>query len=487
MLLDFDACYRAVRSRDARFDGRFYTAVRSTGVYCRPSCPAQTPLGRNVRFYRHAAAAERAGFRACRRCRPDVGPQAPEWDVRADLVGRALRLIADGVVDSEGVDGLARRLSVGRRHLHRLFVAEVGVGPLAVARTNRAHLARRLLDDTSLPVARVAFAAGFSSVRQFNATVRAVYGRTPTGLRAPDRPAAPRRLALRLAFRAPLRVDDLLDFLRRRALPGVEHVDGACYRRTIRTAGGGGVLELEPVGDDDVVWLRLRSEDPRALAPAAQRSRRLLDLEADTGVIEGALSDDPLLAPLVACRPGLRLPGAFDGFEQAVRAVVGQQVSVQAATAVAGRLVAALGEPLTSPVGELTHLFPLPGRVADADLDGLGMPRRRAETIRGLAAAVRDGEVVLDGSVDPDEASAALLALPGVGPWTVASIRMRALRDPDALPAGDLGLRRALADDRGAATPARVRARAQRWRPWRGYAAMHLWADLSGSRGEDRR
>lgn len=485
MLLDFDACYRAVRSRDTRFDGRFYTAVRSTGIYCRPSCPAQTPLGRNVRFYRHAAAAERAGFRACRRCRPEVGPEAPEWDVRADLVGRALRLIADGVVDAEGVDGLARRLAVGQRHLHRLFVAEVGVGPLAVARTHRAHLARRLLDDTSLPVAQVAFAAGFSSVRQFNATMRAVYGRTPTGLRAPDRPAAPRRLALRLAFRPPLRVDDLLGFLRRRALPGVEHVDGTCYRRTIRTTGGGGVLELEPVPDDGVVWLRLRTEDPRALTAVVQRSRRLLDLPADTGVIERTLAADPLLAPLVARRPGLRLPGAFDGFEQAVRAVVGQQVSVRAATGVAGRLVAALGEPLATPAGGLTHLFPLPERVADADLDGLGMPRRRAETLRRLATAVRDGDVALDGSADPDEASAALLALPGVGPWTVASIRMRALRDPDALPAGDLGLRRALADGRGPATPARVRDRAERWRPWRGYAAMHLWAGLSDVRRED--
>ncbi|CAN5399223.1 DNA-3-methyladenine glycosylase 2 family protein [soil metagenome] len=479
---DFDVCYRAVASRDTRFDGRFYTAVVSTRIYCRPSCPARTPLARNVRFYTAAAAAEADGFRACRRCRPEVSPDAPDWDLRADLVGRALRLIAEGVVDEEGIPGLASRLAVGARHLHRLFVAELGVGPLAVARSRRAQMARQLLDHTALPVTQVAFAAGFSSVRQFNHTVRSAHDRTPTQLRAGSGSAGGEALVLRLAYRPPLPFDDLLAFLAARAVPGVEEVDAGRYRRTVGIDGKPAVLELEPVPARRHVLLRLRTADPCRLAPVVQRARRLFDLTADPSAVDAVLSDDPLLAAGVARRPGLRVPGAYDGFELAVRAVLGQQVSVAAASTLTGRLVAALGTPLDRPDGGLTHLFPGPETVAEADLDGIGVPVRRAAAVRALAAAVCAGDVVLDGPAEAGGARQALLRLPGIGPWTVAYVAMRAFRDPDAMPASDLGLLRALGRAGAGSRPRDLELRAERWRPWRSYAAMHLWASLAPTR-----
>ena len=479
---DFDVCYRAVASRDTRFDGRFYTAVVSTRIYCRPSCPARTPLARNVRFYTAAAAAEADGFRACRRCRPEVSPDAPDWDLRADLVGRALRLIAEGVVDEEGIPGLASRLAVGARHLHRLFVAELGVGPLAVARSRRAQMARQLLDHTALPVTQVAFAAGFSSVRQFNHTVRSAHDRTPTQLRAGSGSAGGEALVLRLAYRPPLPFDDLLAFLAARAVPGVEEVDAGRYRRTVGIDGKPAVLELEPVPARRHVLLRLRTADPCRLAPVVQRARRLFDLTADPSAVDAVLSDDPLLAAGVARRPGLRVPGAYDGFELAVRAVLGQQVSVAAASTLTGRLVAALGTPLDRPDGGLTHLFPGPETVAEADLDGMGVPGRRAAAVRALAAAVCAGDVVLDGPAEAGGARQALLRLPGTGPWTVAYVAMRAFRDPDAMPASDLGLLRALGRAGAGSRPRDLELRAERWRPWRSYAAMHLWASLAPTR-----
>ena len=479
---DFDVCYRAVASRDTRFDGRFYTAVVSTRIYCRPSCPARTPLARNVRFYTAAAAAEADGFRACRRCRPEVSPDAPDWDLRADLVGRALRLIAEGVADEEGIPGLASRLAVGARHLHRLFVAELGVGPLAVARSRRAQMARQLLDHTALPVTQVAFAAGFSSVRQFNHTVRSAHDRTPTQLRAGSGSAGGEALVLRLAYRPPLPFDDLLAFLAARAVPGVEEVDAGRYRRTVGIDGKPAVLELEPVPARRHVLLRLRTADPCRLAPVVQRARRLFDLTADPSAVDAVLSDDPLLAAGVARRPGLRVPGAYDGFELAVRAVLGQQVSVAAASTLTGRLVAALGTPLDRPDGGLTHLFPGPETVAEADLDGIGVPGRRAAAVRALAAAVCAGDVVLDGPAEAGGARQALLRLPGIGPWTVAYVAMRAFRDPDAMPASDLGLLRALGRAGAGSRPRDLELRAERWRPWRSYAAMHLWASLAPTR-----
>ncbi|MBA2575592.1 MAG: DNA-3-methyladenine glycosylase 2 family protein [Euzebyaceae bacterium] len=479
---DFDVCYRAVASRDTRFDGRFYTAVVSTRIYCRPSCPARIPLARNVRFYTAAAAAEADGFRACRRCRPEVSPDAPDWDLRADLVGRALRLIAEGVVDEEGIPGLASRLAVGARHLHRLFVAELGVGPLAVARSRRAQMARQLLDHTALPVTQVAFAAGFSSVRQFNHTVRSAHDRTPTQLRAGSGSAGGEALVLRLAYRPPLPFDDLLAFLAARAVPGVEEVDAGRYRRTVGIDGKPAVLELEPVPARRHVLLRLRTADPCRLAPVVQRARRLFDLTADPSAVDAVLSDDPLLAAGVARRPGLRVPGAYDGFELAVRAVLGQQVSVAAASTLTGRLVAALGTPLDRPDGGLTHLFPGPETVAEADLDGMGVPGRRAAAVRALAAAVCAGDVVLDGPAEAGGARQALLRLPGIGPWTVAYVAMRAFRDPDAMPASDLGLLRALGRAGAGSRSSDLELRAERWRPWRSYAAMHLWASLAPTR-----
>jgi AraC family transcriptional regulator of adaptative response / DNA-3-methyladenine glycosylase II len=460
--LDFEACYRALAARDARFDGRFYTGVLTTGIYCRPICPARTPARRNVRFFRHPAAAEAAGFRPCRRCRPELSPGDPGWDVRADLVGRALRLIDEGVVDDCGVAGLARRLHVTDRHLRRLFLAELGAGPRAVARTRRLLLAKRLLTETTLPIADVAFAAGFGSLRQFNAAMREAYGFAPGDLRssaaAARRTAAGGAITLRLHHRRPYDAAALLEFLAARAVPGVETVDGTGYRRVVP----GGVITLTPAGDH--VALRAELADTRRLAWIVARCRRLFDLDADPDAIAATLGATAL-RPLVERRPGLRVPGAFDGFELAVRAVVGQQVSVAGARTLLGRLVARAGERTADGC-----LFPAAERLADADLGGLGLTERRVRTLRALAERVARGEIDLDGAQDPAEVIARLLAVPGIGPWTAGYIAMRALRDPDAWPDGDLGLRRAMRrlgigdDEIG------------RWRPWRAYAAQYLWS-----------
>lgn len=461
-MLDFDSCYRAVSARDARFDGRFFTGVTSTGIYCRPICPARTPAQRNVRFYPDAAAAEAAGFRPCKRCRPEASPGSPDWDVRGDLVARGLRLIDEGLVDEDGVTGLARRLAVTERHLHRLFMAELGAAPLAVARSRRLRLARRLLRETGMPVTDVAFASGFGSVRQFNASMRESYGISPSELR--NGSVRPPGLQLRLAFRAPYDAASLLGFLARRAIPGVETITMERYARTIP----GGTIELLP-RDDHVL---LRAESPGALRGVARvvaRCRRLLDLDADPAAIGEALSADPLLAPLVAEAPGLRVPGAYDGFELAVRAVLGQQVSVAGARTLAGRLVVRCGKPLETANGTLTHVFPTAEAVAEADLSGLGLTGSRERTLRAVASAVASGEIDLAGGGDLAETAERLLALPGIGAWTVAYIKMRALRDPDAFPETDLVLGRILARygaDRKAT---------DRWRPWRAYAAVHLW------------
>lgn len=476
--LDADTCYRAVVARDARYDGRFFTGVTSTGVYCRPVCPARTPLPGNVRFFRYAAAAHAAGFRPCRRCRPEASPDSPDWDVRGDLVGRGLRLIAEGVVDEHGVRGLASKLAVTERHLYRLFVDELGVGPLALARTRRLQLARRLLEETDMSVTDAAFASGFGSVRQFNASVRAAYGRRPREMRrAPRRDpsdgAAATKVVMRLSYRPPLDVDALLGFLAPRAIPGVEEVSGGRYARTVRTSCGEGIAELEPATDARQVALTLATDDVRGTARVVARARRLFDLDADPDAVAAVLVQDPTLAPLVRRRPGIRLPGAFDGFELAVRAVLGQQVSVAGATTLAGRLVARLGKPLTRSAGTLTHLFPTAEDVAEADLTGLGLPGARQRTLRALGLAVAGGALVLDGGADPAETVERLVALPGIGPWTAAYVAMRALRDPDAFPERDLGLLRAL---ERLGIPA---SHAESWRPWRGYAAMHLWSSLS--------
>lgn len=476
MTYDFDTCYRAVSSKDARFDGMFVTAVTSTGIYCRPSCPAITPKRTNVRFFPTAAAAQAAGFRACKRCRPDASPGSPEWNVRADIVARGMRLIADGVVDRDGVAGLARRLHVSERHVHRLLIAEVGAGPQALARAHRAQTARVLIETTDMTFAEIAFAAGFASIRQFNGTIREVFASTPTELRARKRreaPSAPGSIALRLPYRAPLHADALFAFLAARAVPGIEASEGDVYRRTLRLPHSPGIVELKPEGDH--IRCRLRLGDVRDLTAAVQRCRRLLDLDADPVAIDSALAADPLLRPLVARSLGLRVPGTVDGTELALRAVIGQQISVKGAHTVAARLVAGFGKPLTVPTDGLTHVFPDAEVVADADLTTLGIPHTRQETLKSLASAVAAGDLAIDPGADRNETRAKLLELPGIGPWTASYVAVRALGDPDAFMPTDLGVRRAL--ERLGVWEDAVTI-AERWKPWRAYAQQHLWTSL---------
>ncbi|MGW0578571.1 bifunctional transcriptional activator/DNA repair enzyme AdaA [Streptomyces sp. NPDC002920] len=459
-MTDQDTRYEAVRSRDARFDGEFFFAVETTGIYCRPSCPAVTPKRHNVRFFTTAAAAQGSGFRACRRCRPDAVPGSADWNVRADVVGRAMRLIGDGVVDREGVAGLAVRLGYSARQVQRQLTAELGAGPVALARAQRAHTARVLLQTTGLPVTDIAFASGFASVRQFNDTIRAVYAATPTGLRAAVRTSRPPTgtpaagIPLRLAHRGPYHAAYVFDVLEREAVAGVEEVSGPAggrtYRRTLRLPYGTGIVAVDErpgagprergTGRASAVhpggWLdaRLHLTDPRDLTTAVQRLRRLFDLDADPYAVDERLGADPRLAPLVAARPGLRAPGAADPEEYAVRAVVGRTA--------AESLVRAHGKALDAPCGTLTHLFPEPAALADA--------------VGPLAVALADGAVRLDPGADRDEAEAALLAVPGLDGRTVAAIRARALGDPDVAPPG-------------ADVP-------DTWRPWRTYAFHHLHA-----------
>jgi AraC family transcriptional regulator of adaptative response / DNA-3-methyladenine glycosylase II len=493
MVDDFERCYRAVRSKDARFDGWFVTAVTSTGIYCRPSCPAMTPKRANVRFLPSAAAAQRGGFRACKRCRPDASPGSPEWNLRADAVGRAMRLINDGAVEREGVSGLAQRLGFSERHLHRQLVAELGAGPLALARAQRAQTARLLIETTTLPFTDVAFAAGFPSIRQFNETVREVFATTPTelrrGVRRNGHGEHATGLTLRLRHRAPLDAPGLLAFLGTRAVPGVETWDATrgAYRRVLALPHGPGVATLAPSAADDYVHCELRLSDLRDLAAAVQRCRRLLDLDADPVAVDDALAADPLLAPLVRRAPGRRVPGAVDGAELAVRAVLGQQVSVAGARTVAGRLTAALGEPLPDGLADeqLTHAFPSAAALAAADPAELPLTRARTHALVTLCRALTDdgGALALDSGADRDATRERLLTLPGIGPWTAEYIAMRALGDPDAFPATDLGVRKALEQLGQAGDHAAATQLAERWRPWRAYAVQHLWASLSQARG----
>ena len=464
-----------MRSRDARFDGEFFFAVETTGIYCRPSCPAVTPKRRNVRFYATAAAAQSSGFRACRRCRPDAVPGSAAWNVRADVVGRAMRMIGDGVVDREGVAGLARRLGYSARQVQRQLTAELGAGPVALARAQRAHTARVLLQTTELPITEIAFASGFASVRQFNDTVRAVYASTPSELRgaAPRRRCAAARRAdatpsagipLRLAHRGPYQVGPVFDLLATEAVPGIEEVAGASgsrtYRRTLRLPYGTGVVAVEerpsgrgtPAPNHPSGWLdaRLHLTDLRDLPTAVQRLRRLFDLDADPYAVDERLAADPRLAPLVAARPGLRSPGAADPEELAIRAVVGQAVVGRDGRNEAERLVRAYGKALDAPCGTLTHVFPEPAVLAAAEPDG---------TLGALAATLADGRLRLDAGADRDEAEDALMALPGMDPRTVAVIRARALGDPDVAPPGEH-------------VPGG-------WRPWGSYALRHLEAETA--------
>jgi AraC family transcriptional regulator of adaptative response / DNA-3-methyladenine glycosylase II len=477
MDLDFERCYRAVDSRDQRFDGWFYTAVTSTGIYCRPSCPALTPKRENVRFYPSAAAAQRAGFRACRRCRPDAAPGSPEWDTRADVVGRAMRLIADGVVDRDGVPGLASRLGYTERHLHRMLTAELGAGPLALARAQRAQTARILIETTELGLAEIAFAAGFGSVRQFNDTITQVYAAAPSRLREairrrPD--PAPGTVNLRLAHRPPLHAAALLEFFAARAVPGIEEVDGETYRRALRLPHGPATIALTPRPDHVAASLRLA--DVRDLAPAVARCRRLFDLDADPEAVDATLAADPSLAGVVAKEPGVRVPRAVDGFELAVRAIVGQQVSVTGARTVLARLAHAGEGRAEEGAGGGLRGFPGAQEVLGLPDEAYAMPAARRETIRALGRAVAEDGLDLDPGADRAETERRLTDLPGIGPWTASYVAMRGLGDPDVLLPADLGVRRGAAALGLPDTPAALDAHARRWRPWRSYAVLRLWA-----------
>ncbi len=480
--LDDEQCYRAIQSRDVRFDGWFVTAVRTTGIYCRPSCPAITPKRTNVEFFRAAATAQSHGYRACKRCRPDATPGSPEWNTRADAVGRAMRLIADGLVDREGVGALAARLGYSERQVHRLLVAEVGSGPLALARAQRAQTARILIETTSMPITDIAFASGFQSVRQFNDTVRQVYATAPSALRNAHRSASePGQVTVRLAGREPFDGMHLLGFLAVRAVPGVECVDGTVYRRSLRLAHGNGVVSVHLGGP--VVTCSLRLDNLADLQSAVQRTRRLLDLDCDPASVRAVLSHDPVLAPLVAARPGLRAPGHPDGAELLVRAVLGQQVSVAGARTLARRLVHAHGEPLTTtgpaePSGDVTHAFPAASTIAGLNPEDFAMPRARGAALINACARLADGSIVLDAGTDRAAATAALAALPGLGPWTAGYVAMRALGDPDVFLPTDIGVRNALRGLGCDASPKAAAAMAERWRPWRSYALHHLWASL---------
>jgi AraC family transcriptional regulator of adaptative response / DNA-3-methyladenine glycosylase II len=475
---DRERCLRAVQSRDARFDGWFYTAVVTTGIYCRPSCPVKPPKASNMRFYPSAASAQQAGFRACKRCRPDASPGSPQWNARADVVARAMRLIADGVVEREGVGGLAARLGYSTRQVERQLRAELGAGPLAIARAQRAQTARVLIETTPVPMAEAALAAGFASIRSFNATVRCVFAASPTELRrrASRRgvPPAVGTLSLRLAFRRPLCPDNLFGHLAATAVPGVEEWRDGAYRRSLRLPHGRGIVALRP--EPDRIDCRLTLDDLRDLAVAISRCRRMLDLDADPVAVDEQLGADPYLARLVAKAPGRRVPGTVDPAELALRAVLGQQVSTPAARTHAARLVIAHGEAIDDPDGGLTHVFPDPAALAGLDPMTLALPRSRRTSVTALVAALVSGELDLGPASDWGEARRRLLALPGFGPWTVETIAMRGLGDPDAFPSRDLGVIKAARSLGLGSSPAALAAAADAWRPWRAYAVQHLWA-----------
>jgi AraC family transcriptional regulator, regulatory protein of adaptative response / DNA-3-methyladenine glycosylase II len=482
-LMDMDriACYRAISTRDARFDGRLFVGVKTTGVYCRPICPARTPNFANVSFYPSAAAAQESGFRPCLRCRPETSPNLAFWRGTGNTVSRALALIETGGLDEADVEGLANRLGVGARQLRRLFRQHVGASPVAVAQTRRVLLAKQLIHETSLPMAEVALASGFNSVRRFNETFLQLFGRSPVTLRrARDKTRREAgALSVHLAYRPPYDWDAILSFLAARAIPGVETVAGNIYRRTIAIGGDHGVISVAPA-DRNRLSVSVRFPNMAALPQVIARVRRVFDLAADPDMIGAHLSLDPVLAPLVAARPGLRVPGTWDGFELAMRAIFGQQITVPAATRLLGRLVLAHGAALPAAMTDvegLTHLFPSPSRLASADLAVLGMPKARAMAAISLAAAISADPTMFSRGASLDEAIAKLRSLPGIGEWTAQYIAMRELREPDAFPAADIGLMRAMAAADGRRpSPQELLSRAERWRPWRAYAALHLWA-----------
>ena len=480
---------RARLARDARFDGQFYIGVVTTGIYCRPICPANSPKSENIKFYPSAAAAGEAGFRPCLRCRPECAPGSPAWSGTSTTVRRGLRLIANGALDDGGVEKLADRLGVTSRHLRRLFTRHIGASPLAVAHTQRLHFAKRLIDETTLPLNHIGVAAGFGSTRRFNDTFKSTYGRSPRELRKvchDDIELSPKAtLSVRLPYRQPFAWSEMLDFFRHRVTPGVEAVDDDCYRRTLLIDNRQAVVELRPSAKGSYLSLTLHRVNTPLLFETVQKARDVFDLDAPVAEIASVLSADPKLKKILRAHPGIRVPGAWDGFELTVRAILGQQISVKAATTLAGRIAARYGEPLdhaSSSTSDLLYMFPTAERLSRARFNNIGLVQSRADTLRRVATAVVRGELEFDTANDPDEFCTTLKSIKGIGDWTAQYVAMRALKNPDAFPASDLGLLKALHHpDR--VTAAELSKHAERWRPWRAYAALLLWNSLSGSGG----
>ena len=484
-LPDKETCYRALQSRDPRFDGLMYVGVKSTGIYCRPVCPARTAKYENCTFYPSAAAAHEAGYRPCLRCRPETAPELASWRGTSNTVSRALALIADGALDGKGktVDALAERLGVGERQLRRLFLQHLGAPPIAVAQTRRVLFAKHLIHETQMPMTEVALAAGFTSLRRFNELFQTLFHRPPSALRrksSVSRPGTTGGITLRLRYRPPYDWDSILSFLQARAIPGVEVIENACYRRTVEIDGSRGSIAVTHLPQRQSLSVSIQFPAVQSLPAIVARVRRLFDIGADIETIDAHLSHDPQLAPWVALRPGLRAPGGWDGFELAVRAILGQQISIVAARKLAGQLVALHGKPLPKSPGThpgLTHTFPTAKRIATAKSLGLGMPAARLASLKAVAQAAADDPNLFRPLGTIEEAIARLRTIPGIGDWTAQYIALRAIREMDAFPAADVGLLRGAAKVDGApATPKSLLQRAESWRPWRAYAAQHLWA-----------
>ncbi len=495
-LLDRDACYRALQTRDRRFDGRFFIGVKTTGIYCRPICPARTPYRENVTFYPSAAAAQEAGFRPCLRCRPESSPDLALWRGTSNTVARALSLIAGGALDDDdaSIDALAARVGVGERQLRRLFRQHLGASPIAVAQTRRVLFAKQLVHETRLPMTQVALASGFGSLRRFNATFRSLYGRSPSELRRTRRDGSEQPtldvaegVTLYVAYRPPYDWDAMLSYLAARAIPGVEQVEGGCYRRRVAEGGYEGLIEVSHVPERRALSVAIQFPEVRALPALVGCVKRLFDVGADVEAIGAQLSADATLARLIARRPGLRMPGAWDAFELAVRAILGQQVTVGAARRLASEIVSACGVSDTNRNGEgITLVFPAPARLAAADLSAVGMPRARKAALQALAVEAGSDSRLFEQAATLDEAIARLRAIRGIGEWTAQYIALRALRETDAFPAADAGLLRAARALGIGATPEALLARAEAWRPWRAYAAQHLWAADGDERWTER-
>jgi AraC family transcriptional regulator of adaptative response / DNA-3-methyladenine glycosylase II len=490
--LDPLASYRAIETRDARFDGRLFIGVTSTGVYCRPVCPARTPKFANCRFFPSAAAAQEAGFRPCLRCRPETAPELGAWRGTSNTVSRGLDLIAEGALDGDdaSVDVLAARLGIGERQLRRLFKQHLGASPIAVAQTRRVLFAKQLIHDTRLPMTEIALAAGFGSVRRFNEIFRQLFRRPPSALRRklitalPEGSVAAEGVTVRLRYRPPYDWPAMLDFLRARAIDGVERATGEAYRRTVLQDGATGTIEVAHLPERDSLVATIRFPSVRALPAIIARIRRVFDLGADVTTIGAHLAQDPLLAPLIAERPGLRTPGGWDAFELAMRAVLGQQVSVEAGRRLAGQLVRLCGTPIPGPrYSDLRHAFPTAAQVRTADLTALGMPNARKTALVAMAEAALSDPLLFQPLGTVEETVARLRAIRGVGEWTAQYIALRAVRETDAFPASDIGLLRGAASGTGTRpSVAELQDRAEPWRPWRAYAAQHLWAADAAAR-----